>query len=188
MDSLLEDLSVCTKNFDLVTLTLTFDLLFKKLNLGFNFWTKRDRAFILQVGIPCGKTFLFVPKVLTLWPWPWLLTYFSKNLTLAITFESKEIRLSYYICGFLMTRPFLSVPKIFDPVTLTLTFDLLFKKLNLSHNFWIKTERSYYTCVFLVVRPLHWYQNFSTYDLDINFCLNFDQLKMLYPNYFFTGV
>ena len=58
------DLYVRTKNFDLVTLTLTFDLLFKK------------------------------------------------NLTLAITFEPIEIRLSYYICGLIVTRPFLSVPKI----------------------------------------------------------------------------
>ena len=65
----------------LVTLTLTFDLLLKKLNLGYNFWTKRDKAFILQVCIPCGKTFLSIPKNLTLWPWPWLLTYFWKNLT-----------------------------------------------------------------------------------------------------------
>ena len=86
--------SVGTKNFDLVTLTLTFDLLFKKLNLSYNFWTKRGKAFILHMWVPYDMTFLFVPKILTLWPWPWLLTYFSRNLTLAITFEPKEIRLS----------------------------------------------------------------------------------------------
>ena len=46
-----------------------------KLNLGYNFWTKGDRAFILQIGVPCGKIFLSVPKILTLWPSPWILTY-----------------------------------------------------------------------------------------------------------------
>ena len=57
-----------------------------KLNIGYNFWTKRDKAFILHMCIPCDKTFLSVPKILTSWPWPWLLTYFWKNLTLDITF------------------------------------------------------------------------------------------------------
>ena len=87
MYSLWQDLSVRTKNFDLVTLTLTFDLLLKKLNLGYTFWTKRDKVFLVQVCIPCGKTFLSIPKILTLWPWPWLSTYFWKNLTLTITFD-----------------------------------------------------------------------------------------------------
>ena len=165
-----------------MTLTLTFDLLLKKLNLGYNFWTRRDEAFILHMWFPCGKTFLSIPKFL---PLPWLLTYFSKNLTLAITFEPKEVRLSYYICGFLMTRPFCSYQKFWPwllpyfsrnltlaitfepkeiglskhrfvclvarrfclfqkiwPRTLTLTFDLLLKKLNLGHNFWTKTDRA----------------------------------------------
>ena len=54
------DLSVRTKTFDLVTLTLNFDQLLKKnLNLGYNLWTKRDWAFILQVCVPHGKTFLY---------------------------------------------------------------------------------------------------------------------------------
>ena len=43
-------------------MTLTFDLLLKKINLGFNFLINRDRAFILKVCIPYGKTFLLVPN------------------------------------------------------------------------------------------------------------------------------
>ena len=74
-----------------------------KLNLGYNFWTKRDKAFILHMCVPCDKTFLLVPKILTSWPWPWLLTYFWKNLTLDIT---KEMGLSYFMCVFLVARPF----------------------------------------------------------------------------------
>ena len=59
-------LSIHTKNVDLVALTLAFDLLLKKHNLGHNFLTIRDGAFILHVHIHCGKTFLFVLKILTL--------------------------------------------------------------------------------------------------------------------------
>ena len=65
MHSLWQDLFVCTKNFDFVTLTLVFDLLMEKLNLGYNVWTKRDKAFILHMLVPCDKTFLSVPKKLT---------------------------------------------------------------------------------------------------------------------------
>ena len=76
-----------------------------KLNLGYNFSTNRDKAFILHMLVPCDKTFLSIPKILTLWPWPWLLTYFWKNLTLAITFEPKVIVLQYCTYLFPVTRP-----------------------------------------------------------------------------------
>ena len=76
-----------------------------KLNLDHNFLTKGDKALILHKCIPCDKTFLSIPKFLTSWPWPWLLTYFWKNLTLAITFGQKEIGLLYFTCVFLVTRP-----------------------------------------------------------------------------------
>ena len=126
-----------TRNFDLVTLTLNFDLLLKKLNLGHNFWIKRDRAFILQVCIPCGKTFLFVPKVLTLLPWPWLLTYFWKILTLAITFEPKEIGYSYYTYLFLMAIPFCQHQN-FSAHDLDFNFWPCFEKLAMpNHNYFI---------------------------------------------------
>ena len=54
-----------TKFFDLVTLTLKFDLLLKNLNLGHGFLTRRDRTFIFHMYIPCDKTFSWVPKFLT---------------------------------------------------------------------------------------------------------------------------
>ena len=132
-------LSVDTKIFDFVTLTLTFDLLLKKLNLGHNCWTKRDRAFIFHMCISCGKTFLSIPKFLT--SWPWLLTYFWKNLTLAITVEPKGIGLSYFKCVFLVARPFCPYQN-FWLRDLDLDFDLLLKKLNLDHNFWTKSDRA----------------------------------------------
>ena len=90
MYSLWQELSVDTKIFDLVT--LTFDLLLKKINLGHNFWTKRDRAFIFHMGICCDKTFLLEPTIFTSWPWPWLLTYFWKKLDLDHNFWTKSVR------------------------------------------------------------------------------------------------
>ena len=90
--SLWQDLSVDTKIFDFVTLTLTFALLLKKLNPDHNFLTKRDRVFIFHMCISCGKTFLSKPNFLTPWPWPWLLTYFWKKLNLDHNFWTKSDR------------------------------------------------------------------------------------------------
>ena len=48
-------------------------------NLANNFWTVSSRALIFHRNIPCDKTFLLVPLLLTLWPWPWSLTHFLKT-------------------------------------------------------------------------------------------------------------
>ena len=69
-------------NFYLVTLTLNFDLLVKIFNIGQNFNTMRGRAFTFQMNIPYGNTFHMAPSFLTLWPWPWTLTYFWKKVNL----------------------------------------------------------------------------------------------------------
>ena len=50
-----------TIKFEIVTLTVTFDLLFKNFNIGHNFFIVRDRAFIFGVCIPYDKTFLTEP-------------------------------------------------------------------------------------------------------------------------------
>ena len=49
MYSLWQDLSLDTIIFDLVTLTLKFDLLLKNFNLGHNFLIRSGRSFILHV-------------------------------------------------------------------------------------------------------------------------------------------
>ena len=41
-------------------------------------------------------------------PWPWSLTYFSKTLTLVITYEPRETGHAYFTCIFLGTRLFTS--------------------------------------------------------------------------------
>ena len=76
--SLWQDLSMGTKIFDLVTLTLKFDLLLKNFNLGHSFLTRRGRAFIFHMCIPCSKTFNAIPWFLTLWPWHSRLPYLKK--------------------------------------------------------------------------------------------------------------
>jgi hypothetical protein len=94
---------------------------FQKLyNIDHIFWMASDNAFIFHMSVPYDKTFL-----LTLWPWPWSSTRFSKTLTLAISFEWQVIGLSYFICVYLMTSPFYWY-QIFDLVTLTLKFHSLF--------------------------------------------------------------
>ena len=52
----------------------------------------------------CYKTFLWIPDILTLWPWPWCLTYLIKTLTLAISFEWYVLGLHYFNWLFLVTR------------------------------------------------------------------------------------
>ena len=42
-------------------MALKFDLLLKNFNLGNNFQTRRDMAFILHMCIPYDKTFNMVP-------------------------------------------------------------------------------------------------------------------------------
>ena len=79
----------------------------KNFNSGHNFLTRTDRAFILQMCIPCDKTFHLVPYFLTSWPWPWSLTYFWKTLTLVITFLPELIELSYCTCVLFKIRPFI---------------------------------------------------------------------------------
>ena len=55
------DLSNGTIDFELVTLTVTFDLLLKNFNIGHNFYILWDKAFIFGMCIPYDKTFLTEP-------------------------------------------------------------------------------------------------------------------------------
>ena len=107
-----------------------------KLNLGYNFSTFRDKAFILHMLVPCDKTFLSVPKNLTLWPWPWLLTYFWKKLNLGYNFWTKRDKAFILQVCIPCGKSFLSIPRILTlwqwpwlltyfrkNLTLTITFE-----------------------------------------------------------------
>jgi hypothetical protein len=88
------------------------------------------RASIFHMSVPCGKTFPWVPNFLTMWSWPWCLTYLLKTLTLAITFK-------WYVRG----RSYFKGTKIFDVVNLTLVFGQLIKNFNLGYNIWMVSTR-----------------------------------------------
>ena len=62
-------------------------------NIGHTFCSVRGRAFIFYMSVFRDKTFLLVPKVLIMWPWP--LTYIWKTLTLAITIINCTVRDSW---------------------------------------------------------------------------------------------
>jgi hypothetical protein len=94
-----QDLSIGTKIFYQVT--LKFDPLFKNFNIGHSFWIASDRTFIFHMCVPYDKTFLLVPKLLTLWLWPWSLTRFLKNFHFGHVFWM----VLYFICMLLVTRP-----------------------------------------------------------------------------------
>ena len=98
--------------------------------------------------IPCDKTFSMVPKVLTLWPCLWPLTYIYKTLTSVITFKQFEIGPLYFTCVFLMTVPF-NWYQTFDLLNFTVTFDLYLQNLNLSQNFKTVTGRAviFHMCI-----------------------------------------
>ena len=92
-------------------LDLDFWPSFEKLNFGYNFWTKKEKAFILNMLVPFDKTFLFVPKKFTLWPWPWLLTYFWKKLYLGCDFWTKRDKAFILQVCIPCGKTFLSIPK-----------------------------------------------------------------------------
>jgi hypothetical protein len=116
----------------------------KNFNIGHIFWMVSDRAFIFHMCVPYDKNFLLVPKFLTLWPWS--LTHFSKSLTLAISFEWQVIGFSYFICVFLMTKPFYWYQH-FWPCDLDLEVWPTFQ--NIGNIFWMASDRAFifYMCV-----------------------------------------
>jgi hypothetical protein len=75
------------KTFDLVTLTLVFNLLIDNFNLDYIVWLVSTRTLIFHMSVSFDKTFLWVPTYLISWSWPWCLTYKLKTLTLHISFK-----------------------------------------------------------------------------------------------------
>ena len=91
---------------------------------------------------PC----LWVPVFFTLWPLS--LTYFLKNLTLLITFEQWELKFDF-LNEYSLWQDFSEGINNFDPVTLTLEFDLFLITLTLLLIFenWV-LELWFFTWVF----------------------------------------
>jgi hypothetical protein len=77
--TLRQNLFMGTKIFDLVTLTLVFDLLIKNFNLGYNIWMVSTRALIFHMSVPCERPFHGYQQIwpcdldLGVWPTCWKL-------------------------------------------------------------------------------------------------------------------
>jgi hypothetical protein len=104
-----QDLSVGTNRFDLVTLTLVFDLYNENFNHVYIFWIICTRTY--NMSVCCNKSFQWVPTGLTLCPWPLFLTYFLKTFNLTVSFHSLDwyghvLELWYCTWVFLETRLF----------------------------------------------------------------------------------
>jgi hypothetical protein len=82
-----QDLFMGTKIFDLVTLTLMFDSLIKKFNLGYIFQMVCTRMSIFDMSVPCDKIFSWVPKCFDLVTLTLMFDPLVKNFNLAITFK-----------------------------------------------------------------------------------------------------
>ena len=115
-----------------VTLTVTFDLVLKKFNIGHNSFVLRGRVFIFGMCVPYDKAFPMVqnvPYILNLWSWPWPLTYFWKTLTLAITYPKIYGIHIWHVCSLWQGLSDSSI--LFQHVTLTVTYNLLLKNFNI---------------------------------------------------------
>ena len=109
---------------------------FKNFNLGNSSLTRRGRAVIFYMCIPCSKTFNAVPKFLTLWHWPWprRLTCFIKKLTGTMTFESE---------GLLIVAIYIWLPPASYVVFLT-TLVIATGVPSMARNSWVHTLMAYY--------------------------------------------
>ena len=147
--SLWQDHSHHTIIFDLVTLTLKFDLLLTNFNLGHNLWTVRGRAFIFHMCIPCDKTFhttpLFWPSDLELELW---ITYTECCYLNLVAFRRTSLSLfRCYILGLCVPyiKTFLVVAQVLItwpwswPLTYfrkTLTWPLMFYCTRQGYHIW----------------------------------------------------
>ena len=119
--------------------------IFENFNLANNFWTVSARALIFHMSILVIRPFLWIPLYLTLWPWPWSLTYFLKTYTLRISFEQWVLELWYFTWVFLVMRPlFLTL----WPWPWSLTHFLKTLTLLITFEQWVP-EVWYFTWVFL---------------------------------------
>jgi hypothetical protein len=133
-----------------MTLTLVLDLHIENINHAYIFWKVCSRILMFVVtnpfiGYQQDWHLHWVPTRLTLWPWPFCLTYLLKTLTLAVSCE-------WYVLGLLIFHRSVLWDKIPPWVptglTLTLTIDLHIENFNFCYNFQIVCTRTwiYHDC------------------------------------------
>ena len=122
---------------------LEFALPFANFKLANNFWTVRPK----------------LPTFLTLWPWPWSLTYFLKTWTLLITFWTASSRGLIFHMSILWDKNTLWVPIILTLVTLTLAY-FLKTFYHVNNNLIVSTRALLFHMNILVKRSVCWHFTF----------------------------
>jgi hypothetical protein len=148
-----------------VTLTLVFDLFIKNSNLGYIFWMVCTRNIIFDMSFSPGKSFPRVPTDLTLWPWPWCLTYILKKINHVYNFWTACIR----TLRFHKSTCF-NCEKFFQLVLTGLAlWPWSFRLTN-----FLKTLTLAISFEF-VTRPFRGYQHILPYDLDLDVLLTYQE-------------
>jgi hypothetical protein len=100
-----------TKIFDLVTLTLMFDVLIKNFNLGCNFQMVCTRMLIFYTSVPCDNIFSLVPIFIYLVTLTLMFDPFIENFNLGYNFEMVCTRMLIFYMSVLCDKIFSWVQK-----------------------------------------------------------------------------
>ena len=128
------------------------------------------KALILHMTTPSGKTFPgflgYRPYDLDLRVWP----TFWKLYSLVNNYRTVKARALIFQMTISRARPFRGYKvNNFDPVIMTLEFDLLFENVNLANNFWSVKYKYKYLCTNI----------FYPLTLILKFDLLFENLNLL---------
>ena len=123
-----------------MTSTLKFDLLLKNFNLGHNLQTKRDRAYLLHIHIPCDKSF---PSISYFWS------------------DGKAI-LDYGLMMYVRLSCTLGLP-----LRLSLEFALQSRHTIFRHFLLSSWPQPYFDCFYLVIYARWWGSMFSDYSYSL---------------------
>jgi hypothetical protein len=156
----LQDLSMGMNIFDLVTLTLVFDLYIENFNPGYIFWLVGATALIFHMNVPCDKTFSWVQKKLTLRPWPWCLTYLLKT---NFNFRMVRARALIFHMSISCDKVFLWVLNVLTLLPWPWYLIYLSKTWTMAISFELYVLGLWhFTWLFLVSRPFRGYQKHLT--------------------------
>ena len=83
----------------------------KNFYLGHNFWTVRERNFIFGMHTHRIKPNQMTSRSMTLWPWPWHLTYIKNYFNLYHYFWTSRVRVFIMKMCIPCDKAFLLIPK-----------------------------------------------------------------------------
>ena len=172
-------------NFWLCDLGLDFWPTFEKnLTLAITFEPKQIELSYFTFVFLVARPFYQYQNFLTSRPWPWLLTYFWKQLNLGNNIWTKRDTVFIFHICFSCGQAFLLVIMFFLPRDLDLDFSPPFffwkKNLTLAITFWPKVKGlQYYTYLFPWTKTFCWNQYFWPSGLDFDFDLLLEKIELV---------